>query len=59
MSSLMSSHEHSGVFMSAHQRSLALLSIHEYGAMAQFVLMSANECLWPHGPMLMTALELS
>ena len=55
----MDSHEDSVVFMSPHKCSLALLSIQEYGAMAQFVLMSANECPWPHGPRLMTALELS
>ena len=55
----MSSNEPSWVLISAHQRSVALVSIHEYGAMAPSVLRNANECPWPHGPLLMTALELS
>ena len=54
----MSSYECSGALISAYQCLLALASTHEYGAIAQLVLMSGNECPWPHGPMVMTPPEL-
>ena len=54
----MSSYVRSGALISAYQCLLALASTHEYGAIAQLVLMSGNECPWPHGPMVMTPPEL-
>ena len=38
----MSSYERSWALISAHQRLLALVSTHVYGAMADLVLMNAN-----------------
>ena len=44
---LLSSNEPSWALISTHKRSLAFVSIHEYGAMATSVLMSTNECPSP------------
>ena len=52
-------HAHSWVPMSAHKHSYVLRSTQKYGVMAQWELMSADECQWPHGAMLMAAFELS
>ena len=54
----MSSYERSWALISAYQRLLALVSTYDSGAMAQLVLMSANELPWSHGPMIMIPLEL-
>ena len=51
--------EHSWAPVSSLVCSWVPRSTREYGAMVQWALMSADECPWPHGAMLMTALELS
>ena len=55
----MSSHELLCAPLCTYLRLWLLMSIHKYGAMSPIVLMSANECSWPHGTMLITAHELS
>ena len=58
-STLMNSHELLGALMCTYLRLWPHMSIHKYSAMSPIVPMSANECSWPHGTMLITAHELS
>ena len=58
-SAFMNSHECPWALMCAPEHSCALKSTHNYDVMAQWVLMSADECPWPHGAMFIAAFELS